>query len=418
MKIGILCTGDEILTGKTVNTNYAHIAKRLVEFGFEVNWGAIVGDHHQSLHQAMETASGSSDAVIVNGGLGPTLDDLTQQVAADVAKVELALHQEWLDHIRSWYRARGRNMPDNNLKQALLPEGCELIDNPIGTACGFALDILQTRFFFTPGVPRELYTMLDQQIIPRLQRLRGVSLYSCIKRFHSFGIGESRADKLLAKAAQMADARDIKLGFQSHYPQLETKLVLTTKNQTNTQLTKPVENEIRSCLGNFIVCEGDETLEGNICRMLENAGTSVSVVEMDTCGIINSRLLCAIGHSHVVKAGFVARTQGEICQFLALQADDSALPMLAEQVAAEASRKHSSTYGLAVLTAQYIGEDDQRGLEIHLAIAAGGSTKYRISKLPGSLEWTRIGAVELGLDFLRRFLVGLPVDELIDFEQH
>ncbi len=418
MKIGILCTGDEILTGKTVNTNYSHIAKRLVEYGFEVNWGAVVGDHMESLHRAMEIASSSSDAVIVNGGLGPTVDDLTQEVAANVAKVELELNEGWLDHIASWYQSRGRVMPENNRKQALLPKGSELVDNPIGTACGFALDIHGVRFFFTPGVPRELYMMLDQEIIPRLQNLRGVSLHTHIKRFHTFGIGESRADKMLAMAAEMAEKSGVKLGFQSHYPQLETKIFANASSQDIREMMDPIEDEIRECLANFIVSEDDQTLEGGICQLLHESGTSVSIAEMHTAGLINSRLHACVEGGGQLKAGVVSNTMKGLFDLFDIPNDDREQPTVTRRVARLASQQHNATYGLAVLTERYHDGKGKTGIEIHLGIAGNTLFEYRKSRLPGSSDWTRLGAVELGLDFLRRFLLGLPVHELIDFEQH
>ena len=168
MLIEILCTGDEILTGKTVNTNYSHMASRLNEVSLKMHWGTIVGDSREDLREAIEQASKRADIVIVNGGLGPTVDDLSQEIAAEAAGVKLKLNEAWLDRMLTFYERRGRTMPPNNKKQALLPEGAEFIDNPIGTACGFAIDIGNARFFFTPGVPREMKRMLDEQIIPRL----------------------------------------------------------------------------------------------------------------------------------------------------------------------------------------------------------------------------------------------------------
>src|SRR5215831_848993 len=159
MRVEILCTGDEILTGKTINTNYSHMARRLGDFGLDVHWGTTVGDDRASLLAAFARAGERADAVIVNGGLGPTVDDLSQEVAAEACGVRLVLSEPWLQRMTESYARRGRVMPANNKKQAMLPDGAELIDNPIGTACGFAVTIGQTRFFFTPGVPREMRRM-------------------------------------------------------------------------------------------------------------------------------------------------------------------------------------------------------------------------------------------------------------------
>src|SRR2546428_473281 len=168
MRIEVICTGDEVLTGKIVNTNFASISQRLEDVGLSVAWETTVGDDRESLLRAFQLAGERADAVIVNGGLGPTVDDLSQEVAAQAAGVELALNEEWLTKMEDFFRRRSRTMPPNNRKQAMLPTTAEVIDNPIGTACGFAIDIGRARFFFTPGVPRELKRMLEEQIIPPL----------------------------------------------------------------------------------------------------------------------------------------------------------------------------------------------------------------------------------------------------------
>ena len=141
MRVEILCTGDEILTGKTINTNYSHMARRLGDVGLTVHWGTTVGDDRASLLQAFRQAGERADAVIVNGGLGPTVDDLSQEVAAEASGVQLVLNEHWMTRMTESYARRGRVMPPNNKKQAMLPENAEFIDNPIGTACGFAVTI-------------------------------------------------------------------------------------------------------------------------------------------------------------------------------------------------------------------------------------------------------------------------------------
>jgi len=220
MRIEIICTGDEVLTGATINTNFSHISQRLGDAGLEVIWGTAVGDDRETLLEAFRLASQRVDAVIVNGGLGPTVDDLSQEIAAQAAGVELVFNEEWFNKMEDFFKRRARVMPPSNRKQAMLPATAEVLDNPVGTACGFALDIGKARFFFTPGVPRELHRMLDEQIIPRLLARSGQQTTSFLKRFHSYGIGESHADTLLAGIEALAPEGSVKLGFRAHYPQL------------------------------------------------------------------------------------------------------------------------------------------------------------------------------------------------------
>lgn len=425
MKIEILCTGDEILSGKTVNTNYSYIARKLVDHGFSVSWGTVVGDDRESLVTAFTQAGERIDAVIVNGGLGPTVDDLSQEVAASAAGVPLTLNEAWLERMRVWYESRGRVMPENNRKQAMLPEGAEFIDNPVGTACGFAIDIRGARFFFTPGVPREMRRMIDQEILPRLQEIRGWQQLTTVKRFHSFGIGESNADQILNGIEQMTADGSIKLGFQSHYPQLETKLTVQGKSEQDiNQTLAPVASELRDRLGHFVMAEDDETVEGRIIDAIAESGSSLAVVEMFTAGGIVSRLQREPRNddNHFVRRGIVSMDLTTIAQSVGLSG--AALSGLSRQQAAaelvKALRLSSdATHGLVVLTD--LNQDHQMsgfGADFSLAIYDGDRLECRSGRLPGGRDWIVLGATELGLDCLRRYLYGAPVDQRIDFEQH
>jgi nicotinamide-nucleotide amidase len=261
MRIEVICTGDEVLTGKIVNTNFSYITQKLEDFGLSVRWETTVGDDREDLLLAFDLAGRRADAVIVNGGLGPTIDDLSQEIAAKAAGVDLVLSDEWLAKMESFFVRRSRVMPPNNKKQAMLPAGAEVLDNPVGTACGFAVDIGKARFFFTPGVPRELRRMLEEQIVPRLLAKTGTHTAIYLKRFHSYGIGESHADTLLAGVEALAPDGSVKLGFRAHYPQLETKLTVRGSDMDDIhRKLAPVEQEVRKRFGNFILAEDDRTL--------------------------------------------------------------------------------------------------------------------------------------------------------------
>ena len=313
MRVEILCTGDEILTGKTINTNYSHIARRLVEVGLGVHWGTTVGDDRESLLTAFRQAGERADAVIVNGGLGPTVDDLSQEIAAQACGVELVLSDYWMKRMEESYARRGRVMPPNNIKQAMLPANAEFIDNPIGTACGFAVTIGKARFFFTPGVPREMRRMIDEQVLPRILAMSGVTGVTRLKRFHTFGIGESRADQMLGDMEVFKDEGGIKLGFQAHYPQLETKLALRADDETAlTALLAPAEAEVRKRLGNFIVAEDDQTIEGVILGRLLATGSTLAIAETVTGGHLAARIAPLPGAERAFRRGTIARDLAEL----------------------------------------------------------------------------------------------------------
>ena len=409
MRVEILCTGDEILTGKTINTNYGHIARRLVEVGLEVHWGTTVGDDRTSLLTAFRQAAERADAVIVNGGLGPTVDDLSQEVAAEACGVPLVPSEHWLQRMIESYARRGRVMPANNKKQAMLPEGAELIDNPIGTACGFAVTIGKARFFFTPGVPREMRRMLDEQVIPRLLKLGGITGVARLKRFHTFGIGESRADEMLAGIPGLAIDGEIKLGFQAHFPELETKLAVRGADADDlARKLVPVEAEVRRRLGHFVVSEDEQTLEGRLIATLSASGHTLAVAETFTGGAIAARLSPLPGAETVFKRGTITR----------ILPPGGASHEIAARIAAGLRQESGASHALAVLMQLDEGTDrPDFGATIFIGIVDSAGSITRQARLVGGRDWVRIGATELGLDCLRRHLNGLPVDERIDFER-
>ena len=421
MRIEIVCTGDEVLSGKIVNSNFSYISQKLEDAGLSVIWGATVGDDRARLLEAFRLAARRADAVIVNGGLGPTIDDLSQEVAAQAAGVELVLNEDWLARMQHFFARRSRVMPPNNRKQAMLPVGAELLDNPVGTACGFAMDIGGARFFFTPGVPHELRRMLEQQIIPRLLARGGVPATITLKRFHSYGLGESHVDALLSGIEALAPDGSVKLGFRAHYPQLETKLTVRAADPDDARRKlAPLEAEVRRRLGNFILAEDDQTLEGEVLAGLLRAEGSLAVVETFTGGQIAARLAHLPGAERMFRRGTVVRDAATLPAAVGLahrtvcELDQD----ITEAVAEAARRQAGATHALAVLIAL---DDAAEGIDfggtIHLAIATAAGSEFRRSRVIGGREWVRLGAVELALDCLRRFLLGLPVVERIDFEK-
>jgi len=422
MRIEIICTGDEVLTGKIVNTNFSYMTQKLEDVGLAVEWETTVGDDRENLLLAFNLAGQRADAVIVNGGLGPTVDDLSQEIAAQAAGVELVLNEAWLKTMEEFFRRRSRVMPPNNKKQAMLPSTAEVIDNPIGTACGFALDIGRARFFFTPGVPRELRRMLEDQIIPRLLAKSGLQTAIHLKRFHSYGLGESHVDALLTDVEKLVPDGSVKLGFRAHYPQLETKLTVRGRDIDDVRAKlAPVEREVRKRLGNFILAEDEQTLEGVILAALTARQGSLATVEMFTSGQIAARFAHLPGAEKVFRRGILARDLGEIFAGVGLDGDPPAgelTPETAEAVAQAARRRTGASHALAVLVALDDGPDRiDFGGTICLAIASADGVESRRSRILGGREWVRLGATEMGLDCLRRYLQGLPVAERIDFEK-
>jgi nicotinamide-nucleotide amidase len=417
MRIEIICTGDEVLTGKITNTNFSYMAQKLEDVGLSVHAETTVGDDRESLLAAFQLAATRADAVIVNGGLGPTVDDLSQEIAAQAAGVELVLHEAWLTRMESFFTRRGRQMPPNNVKQAMLPATAEMIDNPIGTACGFALDIGKARFFFTPGVPRELHRMLEEQVIPRLLARSGAPTAIYLKRFHSYGLGESHIDQLLTGVEALDPVGGVKLGFRAHYPQIEVKLTVrgTDMDDVHRKLA-PITAEVRKRLGNFIFTEDDQTLEGVTLAALTQEQATLTVVETFTGGQISARIAHLPGAETVFRHATVTR---HLDKLFGVEIPSELDQDTTEAVAMAARQITGASHALAVLIELDAGADRMDlGGTICIAISTADRIEFRRSRILGGREWVRLGAVELALDCLRRFMQGLPVVERIDFERN
>jgi nicotinamide-nucleotide amidase len=263
--------------------------------------------------------------------------------------------------------------------------------------------------------------MLEEQIIPRLLAKSGLQTAILLKRFHSYGLGESHVDALLAGVDALVPDGSVKLGFRAHYPQLETKLTVRgTDVEDIRRKLEPVEQEVRKRLGNFILAEDDATLEGVVLGELASRRASLSIVETFTSGAIAARIAHLPGAETVFRRGLVARALGEVCAAVGLETASTGelTRETAETVARAARRQSGSTHALAVLVDLDEGADRiDLGGTICLAIATEQDVASRRSRILGGREWVRLGAVEMGLDCLRRSLQGLPVYERIDFEK-
>ncbi|MBL0562125.1 competence/damage-inducible protein A [Aeromonas hydrophila] len=226
MRIEIISTGDEIVTGLVVDTNAAWLSALLLEQGWQVRRRVTVGDNLKDLKTVLAESASRAEVVLVCGGLGPTADDLTAQAAAEAFDQPLTLFPDWLATIEARYASRGRPMPASNAKQAWLPQGGEILDNPVGTACGFVVTHTghqgPNRLFFTPGVPFEFKQMVREQIMPRLKVLAGEQTDTELRRFYTFGVSESALSDMLDAAPWPAG---IELGYRSSMPLIELKLI-------------------------------------------------------------------------------------------------------------------------------------------------------------------------------------------------
>ena len=302
IRVEMLATGDEVLHGQIVDTNSVWLADMLFEQGLPMSSRQTVGDNFQELVSVLTERSKVADVLIVNGGLGPTSDDLSSLAAATAAGVELELHQGWLATMEAWFASRGKVMAPSNRKQAEIPAGAEMLDNPVGTACGFAMQLNRCWLFFTPGVPSEFKRMVTGEILPRLKARYQLPEPPICLRMTTFGRGES---DLASEIEQLPLPEGVVVGYRAAMPVIELKL--------NGPAEKRAEMEhfwqrVREIAGDSVIFEGVEDLPAQLSRRLDERGLSLSISEQFTAGLLQWQLASA---GAKLRAGHVLPEQAE-----------------------------------------------------------------------------------------------------------
>lgn len=300
IRVEMLATGDEVLHGQIVDSNAAWLAEVLFQNGLPMTSRQTVGDDINELVTVLTERSKVADVLIVNGGLGPTSDDLSAQAAAKAAGVPLVMQEAWLAKMEAFFAGRGRKMADSNRKQAEIPAGAEMLDNPVGTACGFAMQLNRCWIFFTPGVPSEYKVMVEQQILPRLKARFSLPAPPVCLRMTTFGRGES---DLASEIEPLPLPEGVVMGYRASMPIIELKL--------NGPASKLVEMEqfwqqVRAIVGESVIFEGTEILPEQVSRRLKEQNLRLAVSEQFTAGLLQWQLASAaapLAAGNVLPAG-------------------------------------------------------------------------------------------------------------------
>ena len=300
-RVQLLLTGNEIMSGDTVDSNSSMIAQRLAKLALSVYRKVTVGDDPDLLATEMRSMAADADILIINGGLGPTIDDLTAEILAGVAGVELAEHPDAIDHLEQWCGQRNLELNAANRKQAMLPAGCTLIDNPIGSAVGFEVQLGNCRVLCTPGVPSELSAMLDIIVADLADHLQRPAQRN-ILRLQTFGLGESTAQQIISDNIGNWPA-SVELGFRAGAPQMEIKLTVDSDSALADQ--QHCRQQLEALFGDHIIGEGDTLLAGRVLELLREQGKTLTTAESCTGGLIASMLTRIPGSSEGFHAGFV-----------------------------------------------------------------------------------------------------------------
>ncbi|MEC4728466.1 CinA family nicotinamide mononucleotide deamidase-related protein [Shewanella sp. D64] len=416
MKLEMICTGEEVLAGQIVDTNAAWFANALMEKGIECQRRITVGDRLEDLVAVFKERSTEADIIMVNGGLGPTSDDLSTEAMASAMGVSLVENKEWRSKLEAWFSKNGRVMAASNLKQALLPEGAVMIDNPVGTACGFAVKFNRAWLFFTPGVPFEFKRMVKEQFIPFVEDRFPLSDAVFVKKLLTLGNGESAlADKL--EVIPLPEG--ITLGYRSYMPYIEIKLF--ARGQLAIDSIPRIEARVKEILGNGVVAENITTLDQEIHNRLVNSGLTLSVAESCTGGMITSGLVAFAGSSAYLHQGLVTYSNEAKVKVLGVSPrtldDHGAVSITTvEEMAKGARGILDSDYALATsgIAGPEGGSDEKPVGTVAIALATKSGVYSQMLKLPSrSRALVRTLSTAVAYDMLRRELLGEAV--IVDY---
>ncbi|WDE10687.1 CinA family nicotinamide mononucleotide deamidase-related protein [Thalassomonas haliotis] len=317
-KVQLLLTGNELLNGDIVDSNSAMIARELAETGIEIKRKVTVSDDLSLLAAEISHMSTMADVLIINGGLGPTTDDFTAQALAQAMNVPLAQHEQAYRHLVAWCEQRGTRLNPANLKQALLPAGCDIIANRIGSAVGFNVNHNNCEIYCTPGVPTELKVMLDEQIVPAFTAKTTDKEKTKITKFQIFGLGESKLQQLIHD--KLPDwPESVELGFRAGEPLLELKL--TTRSRAAETEKAQCITRLKTLLGQHMVAEINDipkSMAHHVLDKLIEKGQTLTTAESCTGGLIASLLTQIPGSSRGFEAGFVTYSNEMKSQMLAV----------------------------------------------------------------------------------------------------
>ena len=408
----LIAVGTELLLGNIANTDAQMISQGLSQLGINVYYHTVVGDNPQRVRQAVDIARGRADILITTGGLGPSCDDLTKVAVAQAFGKELVYHEPSAQRIRERFAQRGTPVTENNFQQAMVPEGCTVLDNDWGTAPGVAFQAGGTHVLMLPGPPRECAMMFRHRALPYLQKLSdGVIASRTVK---TFGIGESAAEALLRDLmnalhnptlAPYAKPTGTELRITAHAPTREEAL----------RLIAPVEEQVKAILGDKVIGVDVDSLEEVCFALLKDRGLTVGTAESCTGGLLAKLLTDLPGSSAVFRGGVVSYTNGVKAGLLGVPQDlldryGAVSPQVAEAMARGA--KAALGCDIALSTTGVAGPDaDDRGNPIglvYLGLARGDQcrvTEFRAG--PVERERVRRQAAQTALDLLRRHLTGL-----------
>lgn len=413
MKAEIISVGTELLLGQIVDTNAAYLSKLLPQFGIDLHYRVTVGDNESRLTDALKLALGRSDIVFTIGGLGPTKDDLTKETVAKVVGDEMTLHEESAAKMRAFFASRGIEMPESNLKQALMPVRGRVLVNPLGTAPGAAFETDGKVVIVLPGPPREFIEMVNAQVIPYLRERIGEGAAVIRSRVLKIAkLGESSVAEMVGDLLDGANPTVAPLASPG-----EVHLRITAKAESAAQaeaMIDEMDRKLVAVLGNSVFGRDDGTLESVVVRALIEKGLTLALAESCTGGLIGSRITDISGSSAAFIAGFVTYSNQAKKELLGV--DEQLLGeygAVSEQVAramAEGARRVTGA-DIAISVTGIAGPTGGTAAKpvglVYMALSAAGKTIAFEHRFSGSRIDIKQRASQAALNMLREYLLQL-----------
>lgn len=409
MKVEIITTGDEILQGIIVDTNSAWISEQCQMIGHEVTSHISVGDDEAAVGEAVRLSANRADCVIVSGGLGPTVDDITVEAAARAFGKNLNLDETVLSEIKGFFERVGRPMAKTNEKQAMIPEGGRPLANRVGTAPGIQVKLGMAECFFLPGVPRELYQIFDDSVLPWLKEHASGACKSLILR--CFGLPEATIDEKL-HGADLAGAR---LSFRVKFPEILLKLISRADDPSDAERSVgSAAMAIRERLGNVVYGEGETGLAEVVGHMLIDKKMTVAVAESCTGGLIASLFTDVPGSSEYFERGIVSYSNQAKQDLLGvsvdvLRANGAVSRECAMAMAEGVKRLSGATIGIATtgIAGPGGGTPEKPVGTVHMAIAAPEKTEAFEYSFAGDRERLKLMFAMSAIDVVRKYLLNM-----------
>lgn len=414
MRVEVVAVGTELLLGQIADTNSQWLGEQLAANGIASHFHQHVGDNHDRIVLAFRTALARADAVIVCGGLGPTQDDITREAIAEVMNVPLERHDDLVERIRTMFASRNREMPENNLRQADVPRGGDVIEPVRGTAPGLICPVGQKVVYAVPGVPFEMTEMFERAILPDLQRRSGETAVIKSRVLRTWGASESGLAEALADRFVALENHDsVTIAFlASGIEGIKVRVTARahdddTVNHVLAQEESLVRRIIEARYGDIIFGVDDETMEDAIATRLLDQGLTLGVAESLTGGLIASRLVNVAGASRWFRGGVVSYASDVKFDVLGVTRGPVVSESAAIEMAEGVRRVVGSDVGLGITgVAGPEGQDGHRPGTVFVGWSMGAESGAASFQLPGDRPRIRSYGAISALDVLRKVLDG------------